>query len=203
MSSSDDTPPLAERAAVLLAMRGDRNAFRLLVDEYDRRLLYFVRRILGETEAAYDVLQAVWLAVHRQVRSLDSPEAFRVWLYRIAHNQAVSELRRKANRPLLVEEPEMIAEEEALDDDLSLENAEMVHAALASLSVEHRQVLTLRFLEDMSLQDRRRNPAPLVGHSVIGHWSLFLIGHSCRGTPRVSASTCSNKCLFVPIPSPE
>lgn len=143
----------AERRHVILAMHGDDAAFRALVEIYDRRLLYFIRRVLGDSEDALDVLQTVWLMVHRNLRRLNAPSAFRVWLYRIAHRQIVSALRKSANPAFLFDEvdPGEIFDETA--NEASFENAELVHIALQALSVPHRQVLTLRFLEDMDLAE--------------------------------------------------
>jgi RNA polymerase sigma-70 factor (ECF subfamily) len=74
-------------------------------------------------------------------------------VYRIAHDQAVSELRRKARRPVLLEDvPAGPPPDPARDDDAAFEDAELVHAALLGLSVDHRRVLTLRFLEDMPVE---------------------------------------------------
>lgn len=144
-----------ERETVLRAQKGDRAAFSQLVDAYDRRLLYFVRRILGEHDTAFDVLQVVWLTVHRRLRGLKSANAFRVWVYRIAHDKAVSELRKKTRRPLLVEEIEIGggAKVDQSDAEAVFDNAELVHIGLQRLSVDHRRILTLRFLEDMKVKE--------------------------------------------------
>ncbi|MGL4555130.1 MAG: RNA polymerase sigma factor [Gemmataceae bacterium] len=145
-----DARELEEQLTVLLAQQGDREAFRRLVDAYDARLLYFVRRILGDADGALDVLQSVWLAVHRRLVGLQCPSAFRVWVYRIAHDLAVTEVRRRTRRPVLFED---VPPEQAADaaDDAAFEDAELVHRALLGLSVDHRRVLTLRFLEDMPI----------------------------------------------------
>jgi RNA polymerase sigma-70 factor (ECF subfamily) len=151
---TNDAREIEEHLTILLAQQGDRDAFRRLLDLYDGRLLYFVRRILGETDGALDVLQSVWLTVHRKLGNLRSPAAFRVWVYRIAHDQAVSELRRKARRPVLLEDvPAGPPPDPTRDDDPAFEDAELVHAALLGLSVDHRRVLTLRFLEDMPVEE--------------------------------------------------
>ncbi|MDR3622930.1 MAG: sigma-70 family RNA polymerase sigma factor [Paludisphaera borealis] len=151
---TDDLDRIEERLTVLLAQQGDRDAFGRLVDRYDKRLHYFIRRILGETDGALDLLQSVWLIVHRRLRRLQSPDAFRVWLYRIAHDQAVTELRRKTRRPVLFDETAAGQPLDAVSlDDSAFENAELVHVALRDLSVDHRRVLTLRFLEDMSIEE--------------------------------------------------
>jgi RNA polymerase sigma-70 factor (ECF subfamily) len=139
---------------VLGAPQGNREAFSRLIDRYDRRLLYFVRRILGENDAALDVVQSVWLHVHRKLGKLKSPDAFRVWLYRIAHDQAVTELRRKSTRAVFADDTDTSqVEDDTNVDSVAFDNAELVHVALRYLSVDHRRVLTLRFLENMSIEE--------------------------------------------------
>ncbi len=143
-----------DTVTVILAQQGDREAFHKLIELYDRRLLYFILRILGDHNGSLDVLQNVWLTVHKKLKKLKSPASFRVWLYRIAHDLAVTDLRRKSKRPLLVED---IETEEMPNDEnkseLVFDNAEMVHVALCKLSVDHRRVLTLHFLENMTIDE--------------------------------------------------
>ena len=143
-----------ERLVVTLAQTGDRDAFSSLIDLYDKRLFYFIRRIVGDTEESFDVLQSVWLQVHRNLGGLSSPNAFRVWIYRIAHSKAVAELRRRTRRPIPVENIEHERPAAGADDDSeAFDNAELVHVALQDLSKDHARVLTLRFLEDMTTED--------------------------------------------------
>ncbi len=154
MPTTDALQQIQERLLVLCAQEGNRDALTGLVDLYDRRLLYFIRRILGETDGALDVLQSVWLNVHRKLGKLKSPDAFRVWLYRIAHDQAITELRRKSKRPVPTDDAESLQGVDAASIDArAFDNAELVHRALQDLSVDHRRVLTLRFLEDMSIEE--------------------------------------------------
>jgi RNA polymerase sigma-70 factor (ECF subfamily) len=108
--------------------------------------------MLGESEGCLDILQAVWLIVHRKLRELKSPDAFRVWLYRIAHDQTVSYLRKRSKWPAPSEQIETISEANNASVNASaFDNAEIVHVAMQGLSVDHRRVLTLRFLEDMTI----------------------------------------------------
>ena len=147
-------PQIHERLLVLCAQEGNREAFSRLIDVYDRKLIYFIQRILGHIDGALDVLQSVWLIVHRKLTTLQSPDAFRVWIYRIAHDQAISELRRKLIRPTPVDDlEEVLVTDEQCAEVTAFENAELVHQGLKELSIEHRRVLTLRFLEDMSIEE--------------------------------------------------
>lgn len=150
---SDEGGTAEERLTVVLAQQGDGTAFRSLVERYDRRLLYFLRRILGDSEECFDALQSVWLSVHRSLRKLAAPEAFRVWVYRIAHAEAVSHLRKRTRDPLADEGSALTETAESPTQDPHLDNAELVHAALDALSIDHRRVLTLHYLEEMGIDD--------------------------------------------------
>ncbi len=85
----DDADLLHERVLVLRAQVGDRAAFQELVDMYQERLTYYVNRLVQDWHEARDILQQVWLDVFRKMGKLQSPNAFRVWLYRIAHYRVV------------------------------------------------------------------------------------------------------------------
>ena len=141
-----------EALLVLKAQQGDRAAFRALVEQYDRRLLYFVRRMLDDPDDAFDVLQRVWLEVFRKLPRLHAPQAFRVWLYRFAHDQAISWLRKKRVQ-IAIEDLPLNGVPDDCPGAAAFETAEALHVALQSLSVDHRRVLTLRFLEDMSIEE--------------------------------------------------
>ena len=84
-----------EQPWVLAARRGDAEAFQKLIDVYDRRLLYFVRRFERDVDKASDIVQEIWLTVFRKIGRLHSAESFRTWLYRIAHAMVVTAIRRE------------------------------------------------------------------------------------------------------------
>lgn len=149
---------LVEHLTVLRAQLGDRQALHDIFARYDRRLLYYLRRLLGSLPDAEDALQDVWLAVLRRIATLEQPEAFRAWLYRIAHNRAISRLRGERGRVPLEELPveaEIDRSTPASDDAaaFALYDAKRVHAALELLSPAHREVLTLRFIDELSYDD--------------------------------------------------
>jgi RNA polymerase sigma-70 factor (ECF subfamily) len=153
----DDPERLHERVLVLRAQLGDRAAFHELVELYQERLAYYVQRLVRDWHQSRDLLQQVWLDVFRKLSKLQSPEAFRVWLYRIAHDRVVTFIRRQrveadARERLAVD----VAETDQWNDLDLLENAELVHVALDRLSVTHREIMTLRFLEGMDVLEIAR-----------------------------------------------
>jgi RNA polymerase sigma-70 factor, ECF subfamily len=150
----DDPQRFRERIFVLRAQAGDRAAFHELVTLYQERLMYYVHRLVQDSNQSRDILQEVWLEVFRRLGKLQSPSAFRVWLYRIAHHRAVTHIRRQIVDSDAREQLRVDVEETEPGNDLELlENAELVHFALNKLSVIHREIMTLRFLEDMNVEE--------------------------------------------------
>jgi RNA polymerase sigma factor (sigma-70 family) len=140
---------LEESAQVLRAQQGDAQAFAWLIARHERPLLYYLRRFISEPEAALDVHQEVWLAVFRGLSKLRSAPAFRGWLYRLAHDQAVRYIRDEVREAESKEVMEVGPEEL----ETKAEDAEMIHLGLLSLSPAHREALTLHYLRDLSLEE--------------------------------------------------
>jgi RNA polymerase sigma-70 factor (ECF subfamily) len=150
---ADPEKGLYDQVLVLRCQAGDDTAFAELVERYGPRLRYYLQRAFGRTDGAEDALQDVWFTVFRKVRGLADPGAFPTWLYRIARNRACEVLRRR--RPFFrpMEEAEQVADPSALEPSFSPEDGQRIHAALDDLALEHREVLVLRFLEDMAYED--------------------------------------------------
>lgn len=153
----DDSEHILDELLALRCRRGDLGAWKDLVGRYERRLLYFIRRLVDAERDAWDVLQQTWTEALRSVASLREPRAVKTWLYRIARNQAISHRRRAGAGPEF--ESTDPAELDAVPDDApdeswaAAEAAEHVHAALARISLAHREVLTLHFLEDAPVEE--------------------------------------------------
>jgi RNA polymerase sigma-70 factor, ECF subfamily len=147
---TDQADQLYERVLVLRCQTEDESAFAELVDRYSPRLTYYLRKMLGDPHGAEDLLQEVWFAVFRGLPRLADPKAFPAWVYRIARDRAWRTLRkRRPNQRTLIEDD--LIEENA--DAFSAEEASAIHAGLDTLAAEHREVLVLRFLEDMSYEN--------------------------------------------------
>jgi RNA polymerase sigma-70 factor (ECF subfamily) len=152
---TDAADRLYERLLVLRCQAGDEAAFVELVERFEPQMRYYLRKMLWDAHIVDDILQDVWVDVFRAVSRLADVDAFRAWLYRIAHDRAARELRKRrpAHRPLL--EVELI-DDSADDLSFSAVDVERLHAALDELPPEHREVLVLRFLEDMPYEEIAR-----------------------------------------------
>lgn len=151
---SDDAERLFERLLVLRCQTGDEDAYRELVERFNPRLRYFLRKLVGQTDRADDLAQEVWLDVLRQLPRLRDVGAFKAWLYRIAHGKVMLDWRRNSRLPPTTPDIEQIVEPTQPDDTaFSAEDAQQIHAALDQLEPTHREVLVLRFLEELSYEE--------------------------------------------------
>ena len=145
MNSSDQ---LIEQVLVLRCQIGDKDALAKLINRYQAPLSYFINRLSANPEMAEDIFQDTWLTVVRRIHSLKKLDAFPTWLYRIARNKVYQQLRRKKLLSKLDENITVPNDNE--DDVFSPEDAAKIHKCLKELQPEHKEILMLRFLEQMS-----------------------------------------------------
>jgi RNA polymerase sigma-70 factor (ECF subfamily) len=139
---------IIEQILVLRSQIGDQEALAELIDRYRAPLRYFISRLSANPDMAEDIFQDTWLTVIKRICSLKNIDAFSVWLYRIARNKVYQQLRRKKMLSRLNDNT--IAANNMDDDIFSAEDAAKIHQCLKELQAEHKEVLMLRFLEQMS-----------------------------------------------------
>jgi RNA polymerase sigma-70 factor (ECF subfamily) len=158
--------PLDDNELVTSYLNGTSRAFDLLVERYQTRLLNFVYRTVGDRERAEDLVQEVFIRVHRHLARFDRSKKFSTWIYTIASNLAKNELRNRARNPLVYfqtmtsgwedEDRPLEFEDPSARPDDAYERRnlrEMVDAAVSRLPVHHRQVFVLRELEGRSYEE--------------------------------------------------
>ena len=143
-----------EDSLVLSAEQGDRDAFaRLYEANVDRVYRYLLSR-LGEPADAEDVTTEVFMQAMKALQSYKSMGTPLIaWLFRIAHNQAVNYMKKRARRretPLLETSASYDGPEEEALDHVRFEE---VVQAMGNLTELQRQVLNLRFAADLSIAE--------------------------------------------------
>jgi RNA polymerase sigma-70 factor, ECF subfamily len=144
---------LEEALWVTEAQAGDTDAFVRLLNRHEKPLLYYLRRLVPNADDALDLHQEVWVDAFRGLKSLQIPEAFRAWLYRIAHHKAArfmwNGIREERAVDSLAEDHIGFSE---FDTEFNLD-AEVLHKALEVLSPNHREILVLHYLQDLTTRE--------------------------------------------------
>jgi RNA polymerase sigma factor (sigma-70 family) len=138
---------------VLRCRQGQKSAFEELVRMWEQRLFYYIRRLVDDEQEAWQILQEIWVKVLRGIRKLREPRKLPTWLYITARNTAISHIRHENARQSFFENSKNISSNVGRDCTLSFDDAEQVHYGLGRISLQHRDVLTLFFLQDLSAEE--------------------------------------------------
>jgi RNA polymerase sigma-70 factor (ECF subfamily) len=163
------TPDQPDELLVERAKRGDTRAFEMLVVKYQRRIERLIARMVRDVDLVQDIAQESFIRAYRALPQFRGDSAFYTWLYRIAVNTAKKALVDLKRDPLVVEsalssvsddDDETSRVERELTDGAtpeavlaSKEIAETVNAAIAALSEDLRQAITLREIEGLSYEE--------------------------------------------------
>ena len=157
-----------DRQLVTRAQRGDKRAFELLVEKYQRKLARLLSRFIRDPAEVEDVTQEAFIKAYRALPAFRGDSAFYTWLYRIGINTAKNYLmamgrRAPTSTEVEADQAEGFDEGEQLRDIntpesvlLSKEIAETVNSTIEKLPEELRTAIQLREIEGMSYEDIAR-----------------------------------------------
>jgi RNA polymerase sigma-70 factor, ECF subfamily len=157
-----------DRQLVARAQRGDKRAFELLVEKYQRKLGRLLARFIRDPAEVEDVTQEAFIKAYRALPAFRGDSAFYTWLYRIGINTAKNYLmalgrRAPTSTEVEAEDAEGFEDGEQLRDIntpesvlLSKEIAQTVNATIDELPDELRTAIQLREMEGMSYEDIAR-----------------------------------------------
>lgn len=140
-----------EDALIARARRGDRAATDALLRMHYDTVRAVCRRIVIDAHAAEDATQTAMIAVVRALPAFDGRAKFSTWLYRIATNAAIDEIRRIRRRPVPMEHSHM--QNEAVADRTDWVTDRLAfESALSCVSEEYRPALVLRHVADLDYE---------------------------------------------------
>ena len=165
MAASDNA---SDAQLVERVKQGDVRAFEMLVVKYQRRIERLIGRMVRDVDLVEDIAQETFIRAYRALPQFRGDSAFYTWLYRIAVNTAKKSLMDLKRDPLVSEnrrrdddanDETSRAENELSDGETpeallaSKEIAAAVNAAVAGLSEDLRQAITLREIEGLSYEE--------------------------------------------------
>lgn len=159
MTSLGDITPTTDDLLVARARKGDPRAVDELLRAHYSTVRAVCHRIVINRADAEDATQHALIAVVRALPTFDGRSKFSTWVYRIATNAALDEVRRVRRRPLPLEDPFESQGPRALDVDRTRDASDavdsqmLIRQALASLPEEFRTVIVLRHIADLEYEE--------------------------------------------------
>ncbi|HHX60300.1 MAG TPA: sigma-70 family RNA polymerase sigma factor [Epulopiscium sp.] len=154
-----------EKLLVEKAKNGDMDAFEQLVIANEKIVYNIIYRIVNNPEDTYDLSQETFIKAYTKLHQFNQESKFSTWLYRIATNTSLDELRRRKGKETFSMDQTMQGQEnemttQYIDEDanveekiLEKENADIIESALKELSEDHKVVLMLRDMQNLSYEE--------------------------------------------------
>ncbi len=148
----------SDRELVGQARKGDASAFRVLVERHQRKAYAVALGIVRNHDDALDICQDAFLRAHRGLAEFEGDSQFYTWLYRIVHNLAIDQLRRRRFEAVSLDAVGSVLADDSQQGDPERNVSRSKLAAsfdegLAALSPAHRAVLILREVQGLSYQE--------------------------------------------------
>lgn len=160
MSEQNDVQQLIKEA-----QKGNLEAFGSLIEQHERLVYNIAYRMFSNPEDVKDISQEVFLKVYRYLGKFDGKASFSTWLYRIAVNTCIDELRKRQGKETISLDMENDNGESTLKNQyvdnspgveeqiISNEGFDRLKKAMNKLSYEHKTVITLRDIEGLSYSE--------------------------------------------------
>jgi RNA polymerase sigma-70 factor (ECF subfamily) len=159
----EKTSQLSDERLVELSLDGDEDAFGVLVRRYQRRLTAFLSQLVGDMELARELSQEAFVRAWSALERFNPKYRFSTWLFRIAHNLGIDQLRRRRllTTPLYRtdtegDEVEVVVPDLDKDPLGHLENralASELREVIDGLRPEYRELVLLRHFGGLSYQE--------------------------------------------------
>lgn len=163
MAVMEKTSQLSDERLVELSLDGDEDAFGVLVRRYQRRLTAFLSQLVGDMELARELSQEAFVRAWSALERFNPKYRFSTWLFRIAHNLGIDQLRRRRllTTPLYRtdtegDEVEVVVPDLDKDPLGHLENralASELREVIDGLRPEYRELVLLRHFGGLSYQE--------------------------------------------------
>ena len=149
-------------------------AFNALVSQYKERLYWHIRKMVLDHEDTDDVLQNTFIKVYKNIVGFKGDSKLYTWLYRIATNEAINVLNKKAKRLQITSEEVQKRALDNLETDVYFEGETiqlLLQEAIASLPQKQQLVFNMKYFESHTFEDL----SEILGTSVGGLKSSYHI----------------------------
>jgi RNA polymerase sigma-70 factor (ECF subfamily) len=150
---------LPDNELITLVLKGEQQAYKVLVDRYQLYIFTLAYRLLQSREDAEEVAQDVFVKAYRSLADFKGGSKFSTWLYTIAHNTGITYLRKKKQKILAIDDENTFTQLESRESDFKANQVEdkskkdMVNRAIEMLAPDDAQIITLFYKGDQSLDE--------------------------------------------------
>jgi RNA polymerase sigma-70 factor (ECF subfamily) len=153
----------ADEQLVAAVLAGDRERFGDLIERYQGRLVNYLFRLVRNADDAHDLAQEVFVKVYQVLDRYDPQYRFSTWLFRVAQNAAIDQIRRRRLRAVSLSQEDHEGEERDWDlpaaergpygELRNRERAGAIQEAIDALPWEYRELILLRHMGELAYEE--------------------------------------------------
>lgn len=150
---------LLDEEIVEQVQNGNNELFGILIERYENKILRYAQKFLFNHENAEDLMQEIFIKAYTNIESFNLQMKFSPWLYRIAHNYFLNEIKKKSRRPFLyyidtdMIFPKLFSKESSDTEILNNELQTMMTSCINKINPKYREILILFFYEELSYKE--------------------------------------------------
>jgi RNA polymerase sigma-70 factor (ECF subfamily) len=131
----------------------DKEAYREIVKRYEKKLMRYCIYLIKDEIKANDVLQSTFLKAFVNLNGFNKNKKFSTWIYRIAHNEAINEVKKNNKEVQLLENMDFESSEDLDENVFRKERQKKIKECLSRLPILYAEPLTLHYLEEKSYDE--------------------------------------------------
>ena len=161
-----DLSKISDEKLTVYIREKDKEAFKEIIERYESKLLRYAEYLVGDQDRAADIVQETFIKSFVNLNGYNANKKFSSWIYRIAHNEAMSILRKNRKIIPMFENIEIDSGVNVEEDMIRKELVAHANKCLGSMPIIYREPLSLYYLEDKSyeeISDILRIPTGTVG----------------------------------------
>ncbi len=149
---------MTDEEIVILVQNGEKEKFGILMDRYENKILRYADKFLAGTNDVEDIVQDVFIKVYENIMSFNISMKFSPWIYRIAHNVFINEMKKKKTLSFHIFDIDTVLPYYFYDDIFSKsvfnnEIKDIMHKKLDDLPLKYKEILILNYIEELSYKE--------------------------------------------------
>ena len=154
----DPNTALTDEEVAARVQKGEQELFGMLMERYEPKLSRYGRKFLSSPDNIEDIVQDVFISAFQNIQSFDTSRRFSPWIYRIAHNAYVNALKKNSHVPVTLFDFDALVSHTVYEDPDELERDQkdikaMIETSLEKVSAKYKEILLLRYYEDMDYKE--------------------------------------------------
>lgn len=147
---------ISDEDLVKLVQDSGGNGFEEILERYQEKIFTYVNRLLKDGDMADDVAQNTFISAYENINSFDTNKKFSSWIYRIAHNKAINEIRSRKKTQALDENIEALSKEDAKNIQEKIDRytaRKILEINLKTLPIKYQEPIILKYFEEKSYEE--------------------------------------------------